>query len=189
MNRSCARTAKEKQRERQGKIMTCRVVRVCISVAVDCLREAEWKVCYLGFGLFVGFGAGRGRGAGRETRGAQFTTIPLLSKWQFPARESTASPAPPADPPRSCPRRRPLVRRAWVSVFQDPTVTSLGRDSTHSNWLRVCFDLASIPSMLDRRHAASHWPVIMHHLVSIAKFRTSSSGQPQLRRSYVSPCP
>jgi hypothetical protein len=74
-------------------------------------------------------------------------------------------------------------------TFLDPIVTFLGRDNTHSNWPRVCFDLASIPSMLDRRHAASHWPVIMHHLVSIAKFRTSSSGQPQLRRSYVSPCP
>jgi hypothetical protein len=42
-------------------------VRVCISVAVDYLREAEWKVCYLRFGFLLASGlavAGE-RGAGQ----------------------------------------------------------------------------------------------------------------------------
>jgi hypothetical protein len=44
-------------------------VRVCISVAVDYLREAEWKVLLFGLWAFVGFGAGRGRGAGDHSSG------------------------------------------------------------------------------------------------------------------------
>jgi hypothetical protein len=152
MNESCARAAKGRQgktREDHGVQSVC----VCISVAVDYLREAEWKACYLGFELFVGFGLGHGRGAGRWT---QFDHDPVVIKsGQFLALRINRLPL-----------RRPPIRQdlaeapslAWVSVFSDPTVTSLGRDNTHSNWLRACFDLASISSMLDRRHAASHWP-------------------------------
>jgi hypothetical protein len=76
MNGSCARAAKGRQgktREDHGVQSVC----VCISVAVDYLREAEWKVCYLGFELFVGFGLGRGKGAGRWT---QFDHDPVVIK-------------------------------------------------------------------------------------------------------------
>jgi len=72
MNGSRVRTAKGSQ-GKTGEDHGVQSVRVCISAAVDYLREAEWKVCYLGFWAFVGFGAGRGRGAGRGTVGLIWT--------------------------------------------------------------------------------------------------------------------
>jgi hypothetical protein len=72
-------------------------IRVCISVAVDYLREAEWKV--LLFALWAFF---RLRGWPWQGSGEWF-----FIKWQSLSRESGASSTPSADPPRSCPRRSP----------------------------------------------------------------------------------
>jgi hypothetical protein len=131
----------------------------------------------LGFLSTSGLAVAGERGGEQGGGGPQFTAIPLFIKVAIPCPANQPLPLR-RTPIRQDPTEAPsLVRRAWVSVFQDPTVTSLGRDNTHSNWPRVCFDLASIPSMLDRRHAASHWPSLCttsSQLVSPAPHRRAN---------------
>lgn len=126
-------------------------VRVCISVAVDYLREAEWKVCYLRFGFFVGFGAAVAGERGAGQLGVMIKSgNPLLANQPLPFLVRRSA--------KILPRRCPWFAALGFHFFLDPTVTSLGRDNTHSNWPQVYFDLASISSMLDHRQAASYWP-------------------------------
>ena len=70
-------------------------IRVCISVAVDYLREAEWKV--LIFALWAFF-----RLRGWPWQGSGEWDALVFIKWRSLARESGASSTPSADPPRSC---------------------------------------------------------------------------------------
>ena len=155
--------------------MTCRVsVCALTSVAVDYLREAEWKVCYFGP---LGFLSASGLAVAGEQGGEQWAscghewehTSPQSHCYQsgnsLPANQ-LASSAPPADPPRSLPEVPSLARRAWVSVLRAPTVTFLGRDNTHSNWLPFppCLIAVTLPS-IGRHYAPSRLPVPVEKVV------------------------